>query len=290
MNLKKFSGVVLSCILAGTFLTGCGNDSGSQDSPKTRIGIITKLNASEETLNEHLKQLEKVSRIPTINVAHNHHYYEGINSLIMGLEAKQIDEISTYRSVANYITAKNPNLEILNHTVNMYDSFCCAVRKDENNLRENFDSAIQSMKDDGTLENLTKTYITDLNPNENPPSVAMPHFDGAETVKIGVTGDLPPLDLILADGKPAGFNTAVLAEISKRIGKNFEIINIDSNSRAAALTSKQIDVVFWVNVPGEFWYAEDAGNAPQDIDKTADLEITAPYCKDEIVHIGLKKQ
>ena len=289
MNLKKFSGVVLSCILAGTFLTGCGDDSSSKDSPQTRIGIITKLNASEETLNEHLKQLEKVSKIPTVNVAHNHHYYEGINSLLMGLEAKQIDEISIYRSIANYIVGKNPNFEILNHTANMYDSFCCAVRKDNVNLRENFDSAIQSMQDDGTLENLIKTYITDLNPNEDPPAVAMPHFDGAETVKIGVTGDLPPLDLVLADGTPAGFNTAVLAEISKRINKNFEIIDIDSNARAVALTSNKIDVVFWVTVPGEFWYAEEAGNAPKDIDKTVDLEITNPYFKDEIVHIGLKK-
>ena len=70
---------------------------------------------------------------------------------------------------------------------------------------------------------------------------------------------MPPLDLVLADGTPAGFNTAVLAEISKRIGKNFEVTDID-------------------------------GNAPQDIDKTPEIEITVPYFKDEIVHIGLKKQ
>ena len=101
---------------------------------------------------------------------------------------------------------------------------------------------------------------------------------------------MPPLDLVLADGTPAGFNTAVLAEISKRINKNFEIIDIDSNARAVALTSNKIDVVFWVTVPGEFWYAEEAGNAPKDIDKTPEIEITVPYFKDEIVHIGLKKQ
>lgn len=34
-------------------------------------------------------------------------------------------------------------------------------------------------------------------------------------VKVGVTGDLPPLDLILPDNSPAGFNTALLADVDK---------------------------------------------------------------------------
>ena len=93
----------------------------------------------------------------------------------------------------------------------------------------------------------------------------------------------------MTDGTPAGFNTAVLAEISKRINKNIELVTIDSNARASALNSRVIDIVFWVTVPGEFWTDEKAGNAPQDIDKPADLEISAPYYKDEIVHIALKK-
>ena len=137
--------------------------------------------------------LEKVSKIPNLNISQNYHCYEGINPLIIVLDANQIDEISTYRSVANYVVGKNPNLEILNHTANMYDSFCCAVRKDKNNLRESFDSAISSMQ------------------NEN---------------------------------SPAGFNTAVLAEISKRINKNFELVDIDSNARAVALTSKKLTLYF----------------------------------------------
>ena len=287
MNLKKISTAVLSCIVAGSIFTGCGTQQVINDAPNTKIGMITKLNASEEIVNEHLKKLEKAAIKLNMKVSHNYHYYEGINDLLMGLDAQSIDEISTYRSVASYITAKNPNLEILNHTANMFDSFCCAVRKDDINLRDEINSAIQSMKDDGTLENLTKTYITDLKPNEDPPAVKIEQIDGADTIKVGVTGDLPPLDLILADGTPAGFNTAMISEIGKRINKNIEIVQIDSKARAVALTSKKIDAVFWVTVPGNFW--NDAESAPKDIDKPAELEITAPYFEDEIVHIGLKK-
>ena len=55
--------------------------------------------------------------------------------------------------------------------------------------------------------------------------------------------------MILADGTPAGFSTAVLAEISKRINKNIELVSVDSAARAAILASKGADVVFWVAVP-----------------------------------------
>ena len=70
-------------------------------------------------------------------------------------------------------------------------------------------------------------------------------FDGADTIKVGVTGDLPPFDYMTEAGEPEGFNKVILAEIGKRIGKNIELVSIDSGSRAIALSSGQIDVVFW---------------------------------------------
>jgi hypothetical protein len=73
----------------------------------------------------------------------------------------------------------------------------------------------------------------------------MPVIDGAETIKVAVTGALPPMDYVAADGTPAGFNTALLAEISQRIGKNIELVVVDSVGRAAALASGTVDAVFW---------------------------------------------
>lgn len=289
MNLRKISGAVLTCILAGTLFTGCGGNSpDTSDSPDTRIGVIAKLNASEEALNDHLKNLEKAVNRPNMNLTHHYFYYEGMNGLVMAMNADALDEISTYRSVANYLVARDPKFEILNHTVNMYDSFCCAVRADDKALLENLNSAIEGMKTDGTLDKLVKTYITEVKADEDPPAVRIRRIAGGQTLKVGITGDLPPLDLVLADGRPAGFNTAMIAEISKRLGKNIDIVPISSTARAAALQSKKIDIVFWVTQPGEFWYAGEVGTAPVDIDKTSAMAVTAPYFEDEIVHVGLK--
>ena len=78
--------------------------------------------------------------------------------------------------------------------------------------------------------------------------VAFEKFEGAETIKVAVTGDLPPIDYVAADGTPAGFNTAILAEIGKRLKVNIELMNVESGARAAALSSKRADVVFWFQV------------------------------------------
>ena len=106
----------------------------------------------------------------------------------------------------------------------------------------------------------------------------MPKFDGAKTIKVAVTGDLPPLDFISANGKPAGFNTAVLAEIANRMLLNIELVNVDGGARAAALTSKQVDVVFWAIVPV-------SEIIPTDSDKPDGIILSEPYFKDKIVHV-----
>ena len=73
----------------------------------------------------------------------------------------------------------------------------------------------------------------------------LPSFEGADTIKVAVTGSLPPMDYVGPDGAPAGFSTAVLAEIANRLGKNIEIVVVDSVGRAAALASGVVDAVFW---------------------------------------------
>ena len=67
---------------------------------------------------------------------------------------------------------------------------------------------------------------------------------------------------------------------SKRIGKNIELIQIDSAARAAALTSKKVDVVFWVVVPQD-------DKRPADMDKPAGISVTTPYYQDQVVDVSL---
>lgn len=265
--------VLILC--ASVILTGCFSEPKAEE---IKIGMIKYLNASEENMNELMKKIERkkgetLSSCSTV-------YYDNLSSMQLALSSDQIDEMSTYRCVANYTTGKNSEFVIVPIAAKLSDSFCCAFREGDSNLKNEFDSAIKSMQGDGTLINLTKVYISDLAIGEEPQVVDIKKIDGAPTIKVAVTGDLPPLDLIKSNGTPAGFNTAVLAEISKRIGKNIELVSIDSGARASALISCTVDVLFWARVPDE------DSDMPSDVDIPSGVIFSLPYFSDRIVHLS----
>ena len=265
-------------------MTGCGGEKTPPPAQnKATVGVIAHLNASEEKYNEIMGKLEKSYRPSKANLSANYKYFNNLRDMQLALDSGQIDMISTYQCVADYMVSNDSKLEILKSERVLSDSFCFAVREGDSILKNDLNKAIKTMISDGTLADLSKKYIIDLKADENPPAVEISKIDGAETIKVAVTGDLPPLDMILADGSPAGFSTAVLSEISKKIGKNIELISVDSAARASILTSKGADVIFWVSVP------KDSTLLPTNIDQPAGISITEPYYTDSIVHVELKK-
>ena len=286
MKLKNIAKSLLSCVLAGALFTGCGDNVADKpannfSSDVVKIGVLTHLNSTEESLGEILSNIEDEKGTTTKRLPK---FYDSLKLMQMGIEAGNVDSISTYQSVANYLIANNDKFELVQHDAlnKIRNSFCFAVRKEDTQLKAELDKVVDEMKADGSLDKLINDYITNLEKGQSPPKVELTKIDGADTIKVGVTGDLPPLDLVLPDNSPAGFNTAMLAEISKRLGKNIEVIQIETGARAAALSSKVIDVVFWVIVP--------LGNdgIPADIDKPEGLELSTPYFQDNVANIKLK--
>ena len=276
MKLKLFAGLFLLLIM----LTGCGNETPQSQEKVQKVGMLGRANMNESQLDEYTKNFNAENGITA--EPQKTTYYNNFNSMQMGLTSGNIDTIRTYGSVANYMVSQNSKLQIKDsQAIQLVDTFSCALREDDTNLRNEFNAAIESMKNDGTLDELVKQYVKLTVNDDTPSAVTMPHFDGAESVKVGVTGDLPPLDLVLTDGTPAGFNTAVLAEISNRIEKNIELIVIESDARAAALVSGRVDVIFWVVTP------EGVSPYPTNSDTPAGVALTQAYYKDVVVDVSL---
>lgn len=194
--------------------------------------------------------------------------FDNLNTMQMALDAGQIDAMILYMTVGSYLAHATGNYNaafqdrsldpenvkdytnnpVLAFTIFVSDAmmgtdFSLMMLEENAALRDEFDRAIADMKEEGVLEALRREMV-----EAEPVAAEMPVIEGAETIKVAVTGDLPPFDYVDAAGHPAGFNTAVLAEIGKRIGKNIELVSIDSASRALALTSHNVDVVFWARV------------------------------------------
>ena len=274
--MKKFFALLAVC----TFLvTACHSDD------EHNVGVIRHMNVSEESLGKFYDQFNEDS-----HEGRNHYaIFNSMNEMTSALKSGQVDEIITYEIIGRYLAAHNWDFDMTVNKAGLADAFCCAFREQDVALKKEFNDALDDIITDGTLKELVKTYILDANYSQLSNHVDMPTFyddefdDGYEPpIRIGVTGDLPPLDYIRPDGQPAGFNTALLAEISRRLKRNFVLVSIDSGARSVALTSKLVDVVFWVLVP-------TYDNVPIDMDKPDGIILTDPYFTDEIAHIRLKK-
>ena len=259
-------------IVALILMTGCGADNDS-----VRVGTLKYLNVEEATLDKVLDD-----KVQSGEKKSKHIFFDNMNSLTAALQSGQIDEMGIYRTVAIYMINNNPNQQWTMSEPVMSNVFCCAMREEDAALKKEFDNAIVTLTKNGTLPKLVKAYVHEFSTSDIPPAIELPTFYGAETIKIGVTGDLPLLDYIRADGLPAGFNTAVLAEISRRLEKNFVLVQIDSGARAIALTSGEVDVIFWAASP------KSDENIPADFDKPDGVILTTPYFSDDIVHVRLR--
>ena len=208
------------------------------------LGMLEKLNSTEESFSqEWQKSFAPHNELLEVRVK----FYPNLNALQMALNAGEIKHIVLPEVSAEYLMNQNPEYEsvLVLHSKGMGLAF--GFKTGSEGLRDSFNRAITSMRDDWTLSALEGMYLATA--GKNPPkAVEFAKFDGAGTIRAAVTGDLPPVDFMTDDGNAAGFSTAVLAEIGKRLGINIELMNIESAARSAALASGRADVVFWYEV------------------------------------------
>lgn len=255
----------LLCAFVIVLVMGCVCMAAQND--KVDTGILTYLGTTEGEFQEALDDLRKaLTPLLTDESAKQEwedydllegflselvrarrvvHFYDSLLAMQMALRAKHIDEIVLPEPVVMYLTANNPKDYEIQFSLNMMPSTISFGFKAGNTaLKNDFDKAIKAMKTDGTLMTIEDRFIKNIGTTE-PEEVKFTEFKGSKSIKVAVTGDLPPIDYIAADGRATGYNTAILAEIGKRLKRNIRVISIDSAGRSAALASERADVVFW---------------------------------------------
>ena len=275
--MKKVVSLTLALILALTLFSVSAAAEGMPDIT-IRYGVLSMLNISEEEIISYMiagwnsaVQMAKadttksnVSDAPlaarTVMPKNVCIYYDTLDAMLMALNAGEISSMIVGNTVADDLCSTNDQL-VKSFTSgnadeeNFYSAlitdtfstqnFSFMLMQGSEALRDEFSAAIADIRADGTLDQLVADHIDAAIAGKDIAPVEMPIIDGAETVRVAITGSLPPMDYIVPDGTPAGFNTALLAEISKRIGKNIKLVQVDSQGRAAALSSGAVDAVFW---------------------------------------------
>lgn len=198
-----------------------------------------------------------------------------LNNMLMELKAGRADYLQLPSSVAKYLAAGDNTLIIrAQESASPLQHYHMAARADDTALCGEMNKAIDALKADGTLDRLATDYIK--NADKAPAANALVKHEGAETHVVAVTGDLPPLDYVSADGTPAGFNVALLNAISEKTGCNFEIVQLDAAARLSALESGKVDMIFWIGC----W--NNDGAEP----KADNVCLSTPYFEESICRIG----
>lgn len=279
--MKKLLAVLLAVAMMLTFCVACGQTSEptvpaqapaqepAAEAPAEEVeelGQLALSAMSEDEINEVWSELGD----------HKTHitYFDSLNPLLMALEYDKIDAIIDLpKVVGQYVVSHNTKVQ-MSEVTNVYDyakKYHMGVLKENAELYDEIEAAIKSMIDDGKMAELADKFIEPyIDLMQEPESIAMPEFAGADTIKVAVTGDLPPFDFVRSDGKPAGFNVAVLSELSNRLKKNIELVTMDSASRIMALTSGTVDVLFWV-------CESDVASEKYSGDVTDALSLTSTY-------------
>ncbi|MBQ2616569.1 MAG: transporter substrate-binding domain-containing protein [Synergistaceae bacterium] len=172
------------------------------------------------------------------------HFFGSLMRMMMSLRSGNIDEVILPEEVGRYAMNLNSELEVKFMSEIFTSRISFAFKKEDTALKSEFDRAILAMKEDGTIDELAAKFIYSEG-SRNPKPMRPETFEGAETITVAVTGDMPPIDMFAGDGKPAGYSTAILAEIGKRLGKNIRLVNTEAGARNSALISGRADVVFW---------------------------------------------
>ena len=292
---KKFYRFVIAALVISVLFSSCAF-AARKDNLNVHCGVLNYLGTTEDefqnavdefrkTLPDYFNMLyvtEQQDLMKMLNAFRDNrqviHFYDNLTSMLMAIEAGRVDEISLPDSTARYIMKSDPEYKIL-FTIRMPSAISLGFRAENTALRDELNKVITAMKEDGTLKNLEEKFIKS---DAAPEAVAFEKYDDADKITVAVTGDMPPIDFIAEDGKPAGYNTAVLSEIGKRMKKNIEMINIEAGARSAALASGKADVIFWYRTTKGMTITEDDSKIENPInsvikDSGENVIISVPY-------------
>lgn len=209
------------------------------------------------------------------NVTH----VQTLTEALMLLSSGRVDAMWCMCPTAEYIAARNPGLLAVRGVYPF--SMRMLAPSDRQDLADALDRAIEGMTQDGTMETLWDAHVEPLLRGEGEPApVEMPNNENGLALRVGVSGDMPPMDYVSASGTPSGFNTAVLSEIAERENLSIELVQIDSGARFSALASGRIDLFFWqTRMEGltEENYAGDVESYADTEEKAIPCLTTKPY-------------
>ncbi len=160
---------------------------------------------------------------------------------VLAVKTGKVDAAITEAVSIRDIARLNPDLAIL--ADDFYDTAIgAAFRKgDESGLRQRFDRSVAAAREDGTLEDIQRRWLTD-----QPETVVMPAIpqpETGETFRVGTSYLIGLPYVSQAEGEPIGHDMELLRRFAAREGLRLEILPMEFDALIASLAVGKIDMI-----------------------------------------------
>lgn len=159
---------------------------------------------------------------------------------VQALKSNKIDCIVIDKSPAEAFVEKNPDLAILEEAFAVEDYAIC-ISKENAELKQNINSAIEQLKNDGTLDRIISNYIGDDTKGKYPYKSSENTNRSNGTLVVATNATFEPYEYI-ENGSFTGIDIDLAYAISDILGMNIKIEDMEFDSIITAVYSGKADI------------------------------------------------
>ncbi len=164
--------------------------------------------------------------------------YTTYNDAVTDLKNKKVDAIIMDKTPAETFVAKNSGLRILElDSEKEYYGF--AFKKDNTALRDSFNTALATIKANGTYDEILEYWSAHSDGNAAPKISST--GTGSTTIKVATSPDFPPYDA-LYDNAYTGIDMDVVRAICNELNYKVEFVNVDFDGIVTGVSTGVYDV------------------------------------------------
>lgn len=228
---KKLISLMLVSAMAAA-MAGCGSSvpansvNSRDDLPGKTIGVQLGTTGDEDATTYEKENGSTVER-----------YNKGVDA-IQALKAGKIDCVVIDQQPAEKFVEKNDDLKILSDTFDPEEYAIC-IAKDNTELTDSFNKAIEELQKDGTIDSIISNYIGDeagQHPYETPEGTEYPNG----TLTMATNAQFEPYEYYDGD-KVVGIDADISKAICDKLGYELKIEDMEFDAIITAVSSGKAD-------------------------------------------------
>ncbi len=241
MKMTKVVPAVLAGLLVSAcslgLLSGCGEEESAAESTAEANTITSADDLVGKTIGVQMGTTGMYAA-EEVEDATVEKYNKGVDA-VQALKQGKIDAVIIDLEPAKVFVSKNDDLQILDEEF-ATEEYAIAVAKDNTELRDEINTALQELKDDGTLQEIESNWIGD-DAGENPYVTPEGTTYDKGTLVMATNAEFPPYES-LEGSDVVGFDADMMQAICDKLGYDLSIENMEFDSVIAAVQSGKAQV------------------------------------------------